>query len=248
VLIPLEILQASRPVVFTLAGAGCAPCIFEAAHTPGITWQPVDWFKGEGAFDPASIAKRLADELALRQGPSVLAGHSLGAFIALLIALRHPSSVQGLILSNTGARMLPNADFSLPDRIRTQWHAENQRAFLRACFEAEPPAGIWARMCDYLACLPAERMLAAVEGLRRMDVLAELGQVQCPTLIAHGRYDRKRTEQSARELAEGIAGAQIAWLPAGHTPMVECPDAYRVHVHRFLTDAGWSRVDSPETP
>lgn len=247
-LIPLEILQDRQPIVFTLAGAGCAPCIFEAAHTPGIAWQPIDWFEGEGAFDPASIAQRIAGELALREGPSVLAGHSLGAFIALLIALRHQPCVQGLILSNTGARMLPNADFSLPDRIRTQWHTEQQHAFLRACFEADPPAGVWTRMCDYLARLPAERMLAAVEGLRRMDVHAELGQVQCPTLIAHGRYDRKRTEQSARELAAGIAGAQLVWLPAGHTPMVECPDAYRTQVHRFLTDAGWSRVTPLETP
>ena len=247
-LISHKVLQAPHPIVLTLAGAGCDPSIFEGAHTPGIAWHAVDWFEGDGAFDPESIAQRLADALAPRTAPTILAGHSLGAFIALLMALRHGSRVQGLVLSNTGARMEAHADASLPQRVRTQWRADSQESFLRACFEFEPPAHLWSRMRHYLAQLPVERMLAAVEGLRKLDVSGELDQVRCPTLIAHGRHDRKRTEAAAHLMAHGIAQARLVWLPGGHTPMVDCPDAYRAAVHQFLIDAGWTRSLLTDTP
>jgi pimeloyl-ACP methyl ester carboxylesterase len=247
-LISRDVLQAPHPIVLTLAGAGCDPCVFEGAHTHGIAWHAVDWFEGEGAFDPESIAQRLADALAPRTAPTILAGHSLGAFIALLMALRHGSRVQGLVLSNTGARMEAHADSSLPQRVRTRWQADTQEAFLRACFEFEPPAHLWSRMCRYLAQLPAERMLAAVEGLRKLDVSGELDQVQCPTLIAHGQHDRKRTEAAAQLMADGIAQARLVWLPGGHTPMVDCPGAYRDAVHDFFIEAGGTHASLSETP
>lgn len=247
-LIPQSVLQHASPLVLTLSGAGCDPCLFDAVQVEGIAWHAVDWFQGDGAFDPESVAQRLADALAARAGPTVLAGHSLGGFIALLTAMRHGRHVQGLVLTNTGARTEGHGDPGLPERVRTDWTSANQQAFLRACFMHEPPAALWARLCQYLEQLPADRLLAAVTGLRKLDVSDDLGRVHCPTLIAHGRFDRRRTEAAAQLMADGIVGAQLDWLPGGHTPMIDCPDDYRRSLHAFLIHAGFIGPHSQERP
>lgn len=247
-LIPEAVLQQRAPLVLTLSGAGCDPCLFDGVRVEGIAWYAVDWFQGEGAFDPESVAQRLADALASRAGPTLIAGHSLGGFIALLMAIRHGQHVQGLVLSNTGARTEGHGDPGLPDRVRTDWTPANQQSFLRACFMHEPPPALWSRLCQYLAHLPAEHLLAAVTGLRKLDVSGELGRVRCPTLIAHGRFDRRRTEAAAQLMADGIVGAQLDWLPGGHTPMVDCPDDYQQSLQAFLTRTGFIEPRPLERP
>lgn len=243
-----HVLQDPASVVLTLSGAGCSPSLFDGVRVEGITWHAVDWFLGDGAFDPESVAQRLADCLAKRAGPTVLAGHSLGGFIALLTAIRHGHTVQGLVLSNTGARTEGHGDPGLPERVRNDWTAANQQSFLRACFLNDPPPALWAQLCDYLARLPADRLLAAVSGLRKLDISGELSRVRCPALIAHGRLDRRRTEAAAQLMADGIAGARLDWLPGAHTPMVDCPQAYYESVGRFLTNTGFIRSPTQETP
>ena len=49
-------------------------------------------------------------------------------------------------------------------------------------------------------------------------------------------------------MADGIAQARLVWLPGGHTPMVDCPVAYRDAVHDFLIEAGWTHASPSETP
>jgi pimeloyl-ACP methyl ester carboxylesterase len=229
--------EAKGPIVVALPGAGCSPAIYDQGHCGGLPWHAVDWLAGEGPFDPVSIAGRIAAGLRARQGPTVLVGHSLGAFIALLVAIRHDGLAHALVLSNSGARIDGHGDPALPDRIRTAWDETNRAAFLRSCFECEPPPALFATMAAYLASLDPQRLLEAVLGLRRLDVSAELARVRCPTLIAHGRADRRRPPAAAQALAAGIPESELEFLPGGHTPMVDDPAAYRAVVGRFLERA-----------
>lgn len=232
------LLACTAPVALALAGGGCSPRIFGGVQVPGVRWAPIDWAHAQGPHDPESVADWLGAALTQRHGPTVLVGHSLGAFIALLTAIRHPARVDGLILSNTGARIDGHGDPGLPKRVRERWDAAAQWAYLRTCFLREPPAPLWQQCLDYLALLPAQTLLQGIEGLRRLDLSERLMQVRCPTLIAHGEFDRRRPLTSATLLASGINGARLVLLPGGHTPMVDCPQDYQQAVQAFLTDIG----------
>ena len=244
-LIAEAVLRDPRPVVLALAGGGCSPALFEGFQFPGVCWVPLDWYADGASTDPEAVADRLGQALAQRAGPTGLAGPSLGGVIALLTACRHADRVQALMVSNTGPRIVGHGDPSLPDRVRHDWSAVNQQAFLASCFMRPPPASLWATLCEYLAGLDRERLLESLIGVRRIDLSAELAAIRCPALIAHGRHDRRRPVESAQALAEGIRAARLALLPAGHTPMVDCAEDYRREVARFLSDIGFIQGVQP---
>jgi pimeloyl-ACP methyl ester carboxylesterase len=233
-----EMLASEAPVVWALAGGGCSPRIFDGCIVPGVHWLPIDWTLAPGPYDPESVAAWLGAALARRRGPTVLAGHSLGAFDALLAAIRHPDRVHALILSNTGARIEGHGDPDLPRRVRESWDASVQADYLRACFLHEPPAALWRQCLEFLAALRAQTLLQGVEGLRRLDLSGELDRVRCPVLVAHGELDRRRPLASATLLASGIRDARLKLLPGGHTPMVDCPAEYQRAVRDFLAEIG----------
>ncbi|ODS70286.1 MAG: hypothetical protein ABS43_23430 [Bordetella sp. SCN 67-23] len=217
-----------------MAGGGCSPGIYGQVAAPGCALHGVDWMQGAGPFTPQAVAQRLAAALAPRTAPTVLLGHSLGGVIALLTALARPSAVQALVISNTGPHTRDHGDNSLPERIRHHWTPQARRAFLLACFAHEPPAALMRELERYLDALPAGSLLEAVEGLRRLDLSHGLGAIRCPVLIAHGELDRRRGVADARRLATLIPGAELVLLPGGHTPMVDCIDAYNDALDTFL--------------
>lgn len=241
--LPESCVEDPAPLVVALAGAGCSPAIydamvsawpFEPSQGPQPRWVTLDWFKGEGAFDPVSIADRIAALIAQRAGPTILAGHSLGAFLSLLVALRL-DGLAGLILSNTGARTVGHGDPDLPNRILHQWSAPAQQAFLAGCFDQPPADPLATHLANYLAAVPNQRLHAAVAGLRQMDILEALPRLKLPVLVAHGERDRKRSVATAREMAQALPQARLVLLSAGHTPMVECTRAYHEAVCEFLS-------------
>lgn len=233
-LIPEPVRDLRELVVLALPGAGCSPRIYEGIRYQASPLYALDWSAGTGPFDPLSVAGRISAALRERAGPTVLVGHSMGGFIALLIAIESPECVQGLILSNTGAHTAGHGDPHLPNQIQSNWNSEAQANFLRACFLAQPVPALWAHLLDYLARLPASTLLEAVRGLRQLDMVNKLPQVACPTLVAHGQFDLRRSVDAARQLVDGIAHAQLVLLPGGHTPMVDCPTEYQSAVNAFL--------------
>ncbi|WP_343928375.1 alpha/beta hydrolase [Pigmentiphaga daeguensis] len=233
-LIAPHVVQHPGPLVLALAGGGCSPRIYGQVAAPGCALHEVDWMRGAGPFTPPAAARRLADALTPRTAPTVLLGHSLGGVIALLTALARPSAVQALVISNTGPHTRDHGDNSLPERIRHQWTPQTRRAFLQACFAHEPPPALMRELERYLGELPAEALLEAVEGLRRIDLSHGLGELRCPVLIAHGELDRRRRVADAQRLAALIPGAELVLLPGGHTPMVDCAGAYNEALDTFL--------------
>lgn len=226
-----------RMLVLALPGAGLSPKIFRLLRPEEAEVTALDWAAGDSPADPEAVAARIGAMLVHRAGPTVLAGHSIGGVIAMLVAIRHPSLVQGLVISNTGARMEGHGDPALPIRIREAWHAQNQAAFLRSCFAVQPDAQLWQVLVDHLAQVDRSRLLQAVTELRRLDLSGELSRIACPCAVAHGELDTRRPKAAAEALAAGIPDAQLDWLPGGHTPMVDCPQAYQDAVARLLARA-----------
>ncbi|HYO44085.1 MAG TPA: alpha/beta fold hydrolase [Candidatus Limnocylindrales bacterium] len=194
-----------------------------------------------------ALASYLAAEGAL---PAVVLGYSMGARIALRLAVAHPAVVVGLILESPSAGIADpiersrrrEADEALADRIErdgiedfvTTWeqsavfaaHASLEPDLLarqRAIRLASDPAGL------------AASLRAAGQGA--MEPLHDLlDAVTAPTLVIGGTIDtvgRPRAEQ----VAAGIAGARLELLEGvGHTPHLEAPAVFRRLVLDFLSE------------
>lgn len=163
----------------------------------------------------------------------LLAGHSMGAAIALELTAAAPERVAGLVLVGAAAR-LRVAPALLAGLAEDPPGAVEQ---LVALMYPEPAAHLHApAAADYLRCVKILRAdFAACDG---WDIRARLGGLALPALVLGGDADVMTPPRLAAELRD-LLGAELAMLPGvGHVPMVEAPEATAALVARWLSDSG----------
>lgn len=235
--------EPGMSVMLCLPGTMCSPEIFGRVEVPrGLDVQllPVSWMTSPGPWDIETLGGRIAALIReLDAGPAYIAGHSTGGAIALAAAIKEPSLVHGLLLSNTGANMKGHGDVgSIFRAISEEWGADLQARILNRCFHREPDTELMRALLTYAAGLRKECALAALESQYALDLEAELGRIIAPTVIAHGVHDRARPVAHAELLAARIPQAELIPLDTGHTPMAEDPPGYSAALDRLLAMAG----------
>ncbi len=176
-------------------------------------------------------------------GPAHLVGHSLGANVALQIALDQPGSVKSLTLLNPGwvAGDMP-AELADPERIRQM--VENKdllKLALRGVAMLHPVDDQWQRL---EAASLKQRDEASVRGPAALkdwavaDRLHELAGI--PTLIVRGAQDQYLSTQAVcQTILDHLPGALYAEIPgASHSPNVETPDEWVALLRDHLARAG----------
>lgn len=192
------------------------------------------------------------DDILARLGaaPSHVLGYSLGARIALQLALAHPEDVDRLVLESPSPGLASAAervarraaDEVLARRLEAdgivsfvdEWErqpifashlrlAPGVRARQRAIRLAHDPAGL------------AASLRGAGQG--SMEPLhGRLAEVVAPTLVIAGALD-DRGRPRAELVAGLIPGARLAVVDgAGHTPHLERPAPFRRLVSQFLQE------------
>ncbi len=210
---------------------------------------------GEPDRRPRASVERTADDLAAivrRLGAERLdvVGYSLGARIALRLAVAHPEAVDGLVLE------APSAGIADPAARAARAAADAERARLvvgegveafAARWEAEPIlAGEAALPADVRARQAAIRRSQAPLGLAASLVYAgqgameplhdRLATVTARTLVIAGADDPARAR--AEKVAAAIPGGRLALVAgAGHAPHLERPDRFHALLFAFLTEA-----------
>ena len=203
---------------------------------------------------PRASVERTADDLAaivrrLDADRVDVVGYSMGARIALRLAVAHPDVVRRLVLE------APSAGIADPDARARRVAADVERARLAvsegidafaARWEAEPvlagEAGLAAEARGRQAAIRRSNAplgLAAslvYGGQGAMEPLHErLAAVAAPTLVVIGTDDPARAR--GEEVAAGIPGARLALVDgAGHAPHVERPERFRTLLLEFLTE------------
>jgi pimeloyl-ACP methyl ester carboxylesterase len=163
-------------------------------------------------------------------GRAHLVGISVGAVIALLACLEHPTDVASLVVS--GGLAHPPRWFAL-QRLMTQIAPEP--LLVRALAGMYPggsaehaKVGVEdLRRCGKHTLLAAQRQLAD------LDLRPRLGQVTVPTLVLCGSKDRPNIPLS-RKLAAGISGAELHIVTgATHLWNLQQPEVFNQAVGEF---------------
>jgi pimeloyl-ACP methyl ester carboxylesterase len=196
--------------------------------TAGVRFLSLDC-RSHGESEPAAQAEDLrfslmADDLVawmdhLVVEDVVLGGISMGAAIALNLALRYPSRVRGLLLSRPawldGPMEARELYFEVAALIRSKGIEEGQRAFL------ESPTYARLRLESFDAANSLLRQFEAPKAKERVSRLEEMPRdvphpdrkqwatIKVPTLILATGTDPIHPLRLARDLADAIPGAEF---------------------------------------
>jgi pimeloyl-ACP methyl ester carboxylesterase len=218
-----------------------APDLYGAGKSP-------DW--------PSSREIALADEvdfiepvLARATAPLVLVGHSHGAAVALVAALRQPARVRALVLYEPTLFALVDAHQPAPngaDGIR------QAVADAGAALDAGRPDAAAERFIDFWMDagswrqMPAQRqaaIAAAIVNVRRWGhalftestPLAAFGALTMPVLVMLGERSPESAQAVARQLVPALPQVQLHRLPAlGHMGPVTHPEVVNPVIRAFL--------------
>ncbi|MCY1214796.1 Arylesterase [compost metagenome] len=152
---------------------------------------------------------------------ATLVGLSQGGFISMRAALMAPGQVNGLVLISTRAGLdteEQNNNFRLLDKEWSQNGSANVQPMLSQLLIGDDRyapawAAKWAGMGKDRLTLPVNTLIS------RDDLTPRLGEISVPTLVIHGTGDIAIDVSHGRQLAAGIANAELVEIPgAGHAP------------------------------
>lgn len=193
-----------------------------------------------------SIAGMAATLLADHPGALVLVGASMGGRVALEAARLAPQRVRGLALLGSTAR----ADTDALRAVRLQaiemfeagegddvLEANVWFVFDRSAWDDQP------LLDRYLAMVRRAGTAQLVRQNRAMvdatDGAPGLREIRCPTLVVCGEGDGVTPPECSREIATGIAGAQLQLLPdCGHMLTMEQPQRINALLLDWLSRLG----------
>ncbi|HEX8231247.1 MAG TPA: alpha/beta hydrolase [Chloroflexia bacterium] len=169
----------------------------------------------------------------------VLNGHSMGGAIALVLALRKPDWLCGLVLTGTGARL--RVDPQLPELLRGDYSAAIDFIIARSFANANEPLTYAQKVRlngtrRQLERTPQSVTLADYEACDRFDVMARLGEIAVPSLSIVGARDEMTPPRYSEYMAARIPGAWLVIVgDAGHMLPLEQPQQYNATLAEFVS-------------
>jgi proline iminopeptidase len=262
-LLPDGPLMRERPTLLLLHGgpgfdhSSFKPLFSELSDTAQVVYLD---HRGNGRSDRSEPQRWNLDQWgddvrafcdALEIARPIVLGQSFGGMVAMSYATRHPDHAGGLILSSTTAR-------SRLDRVCDAFErlggAEARAA--AAAFWANPGAETlpdYARICFPLYARTAQDPEAQQRTIwnfdvmfdfgggedRTMNLLPDLAQVRCPTLVLSGEQDPITPPGDAGDilacLPDGLARLE-RFPECGHGVFRDAPEAGLDSIRRFIVE------------
>ncbi|MFE6053234.1 alpha/beta fold hydrolase [Kitasatospora sp. NPDC056446] len=209
-------------------------------------------FGGTGLGTDEPSLDRVADDLALLLdaagiGRAVVGGLSMGGYVALAFARRHPGRLSGLLLANTRATADTDAVRANRERIAA---AVTARASVRLLLDEEVAAGQLGpdsrHLVERVEAMVAAASPAAVAWAQRAmaarpDTLDVLAGLRVPVAVVAGAQDPLVAPQEAELMLRARPDAELTVIPAvGHLSALEAPEAFDAAARALLlrVDAG----------
>jgi 4-hydroxy-2-oxoheptanedioate aldolase len=223
----------------TSPGAGDAVVLLPGMLATAELWSDVIESLGasvavRGArIDLDDSVEEMADTvLASAPASFALAGHSLGAIVALAVVRRAPGRVSKLALLNSSARAASEEQLCAWEQMRRRTQAGDFDQFIGEFALANLPE---RRRDDHALIARITAMAREVAGAGFLRQLAAqrtrpearpaLAQIRCPTLVISSDEDQVCPPALQEELARGIPGARLERLAGcGHMSPLEVPE------------------------
>ena len=209
---------------------------------------------------PYTLEQMAADAIAVLDAEGVqrahVVGHSMGSYIAQMMAVQHPDRLRSLTLAGTACR---HQSWRLDllahwqETARTQGvHGWARRAFPWLL----GPRTAWTfglfinLLWPVILQQPAHAFDAQIEALLGAADWESslLSAVAVPTLVLTGGKDTLTTPADAAEVASLIPGARLVTLKgAGHGLMLEAAPDFNSAVLEFLTGVERRSAEHPST-
>ncbi|MGH7908950.1 MAG: alpha/beta fold hydrolase [Thermodesulfobacteriota bacterium] len=196
---------------------------------------------GAAVEDYADRIAALISVLDLPHATDVL-GNGFGGFISIALAARHGARFDRLIVADALATFPEPAKQPLRNlaaKVVQEGMAGALDIAIRRMFPesfiAANPHIVEERRRVLAKEADAKCFQRACLALARLDFTPILGKIRNPTLVIVGALDQTTPPALARELANGIPGAQFLEIPGcGHCPQIEKPQAIIDAVSAFL--------------
>jgi pimeloyl-ACP methyl ester carboxylesterase len=206
-------------------------------HGRSAWGDPADFSYGACAEDVCALCDALGIER------PILYGHSMGGFIALVHAIRHPGHAAAIIVDSAGGRMdIP----SMVERFRTIGGDRVADVVRRAYGGEEVTREEWLPCWALFGPSLPDRRYGVINAplnqrympmLGTFDVMDQVDRIQCPALIVSGSLDPVMAPEVGRELAQALPaglGRHEVIEEAGHFPWKDRPEAYWRVVTEFV--------------
>lgn len=213
-----------RVIVPDLRGAGKAPLGRNAT----------------GMREYAGDVLRLLDRAGVRK--AVIAGFSMGGYVAFEIARQAPERVAGLALIDTRAEADSDearaGRAATADKVRAQGVTIVADAMLPKMLTSGAPDRLKEEVRAMMLSQPAEGVVAALLAMgSRPDSQPMLASIRAPTLILVGQDDPVTPPGSAKSMASAIPGARYQVVQgAAHLAPMERPDEINEALVRWLKE------------
>ena len=194
--------------------------------------------------DMAEDVGALLDVLGIER--AIIAGHSMGAGVALQVAAAYPERIAGLVLMGAFASFLDKeAVLQLTaeiDAFEGPIDPEFVRAFQQSTFaESIPERFLETVIGESLRC-PAHVWRAALAGQLGAAILDTAQRCRAPALLIHGARDALALHDDQLRLRDALPSTRLVTMETvGHTPHWERPVETALLIQAFageLADTG----------
>lgn len=177
------------------------------------------------------------------EGAFMLAGMSMGGYVAFEIVRQQPQRVLGLALVSTSARPdTPETSAARREQISQSKHDLDgvlNQLIPKLVHESRlSDPGSAGLMRDMAATLGADVFKRQQEAIMaRPDSRPMLHEITCPTLVVCGRDDRTTPPELHAEIAQAIPGSHLAVIEdCGHLAPLEQPEKVTQELRNWLLE------------
>lgn len=227
----------SRPALLLLCGLLCDRTVWRH-QAEGLAAQAdvhVHDFRGHDR-----IQAMAASVLATAPGRFALAGHSMGARVALEVLRQAPDRVERIALLDTGIHTVQPGERDKREALVALARRDGMRALAAAwlppMLHLDSPA-LRSELQSMVERMTVDDFAGQIEALlQRPDPHGLLASLPRPVLVGVGEHDRWSPPAQHEAMARLIGGVQVRVFPgAGHMAPCENPAAVTAALREWLT-------------
>lgn len=214
-----------------------------------VVWDPIIDQLGDDTIiadltTQSDLTDMARDCLALSEGRLRVAGHSMGARVALEMARLAPKRIERLALLDTGIHPLKEGERAKRDDIVAFAYANGMQALSERWLpgmvhpnrhqDTELMNALSAMVLRQTPDIHARQIKALVN---RPDATGYLAKITCPVLLMVGRQDAWSPVSQHQDMLNLLPNARLVVIEdAGHFAPIEQPAATAAELVPFLTE------------